>query len=237
MYLSPEIVNSIQEQLEENSEIQLDEFLIEEKYNDILKELESPSLCWKRKGPANKRCYETLADDSAIPSNLSSLIDLMRSLPMFKLLTKLTGLKLAELESEDEKQDSTTPSSSSELDNSEVKPCCSFELRHWSHGSYTLVHDTDPGLHEFALDAMLFFACDGWDSSAGGFTTYVASGEDEELLTVCPTSNCLALVYRDKETVRFVKHVNVSCKDMLLKSDNDAEISKGFYDLSMVYYE
>ena len=80
---------------------------------------------------------------------------------MFKLLTKLTGLKLAEFESEDEKQDNVMPSSSSELDDSELKSCCAFEVRHWSHGSYTLVHDTDPGLHEYALDAMLFFGCDG----------------------------------------------------------------------------
>ena len=58
-----------------------------------------------------------------------------------------------------------------------------------------------------------------------------------QLLTVCPTSNCLALVYRDKETVRFVKHINASYKDMVLKSDIDSEVCRGFYDVSMIYYE
>ena len=36
MYLSPEIVNSIQEQLEENSEIQLDEFLIVRYFSEVV---------------------------------------------------------------------------------------------------------------------------------------------------------------------------------------------------------
>ena len=57
-----------------------------------------------------------------------------------------------------------------------------------------------------------------------------------QLLTVCPTSNCLALVYRDKETVRFVKHINASCKDVVNMDSNTQEPS-GFYDISCVYYE
>ena len=80
---------------------------------------------------------------------------------MFKLLSKLTGLKLAEFEAEDEKKDTATSSSPADGLGDESNSCCSCEIRHWSHGSYTLMHDTDPGLNEFALDAMLFFACDG----------------------------------------------------------------------------
>ena len=98
-----------------------------------------------------------------IPPNLKSLIDLLKSEPMFKLLTKLTGLKLAELESEDVRQDTAAASSANdELGNGRASnPCSTCEIRHWSHGSYTLMHDSDPGLHEFALDVMLFFGCDG----------------------------------------------------------------------------
>ena len=58
-----------------------------------------------------------------------------------------------------------------------------------------------------------------------------------QLLTICPTSNCLALVYRDKETVRFVKHINASCKDALDEQKADVNDFFGFYDLSAVYYE
>ena len=81
---------------------------------------------------------------------------------MFKLLTKLTGLKLAELEAETESLDSAVSSSNDKVeDHVELSSCCTCEVRHWSHGCYTLMHDSDPGSHEFALDAMLFFGSDG----------------------------------------------------------------------------
>lgn len=98
-----------------------------------------------------------------------------------------------------------------------------------------------------------------WQSEFGGYTCYVANEEDEEvsvnhsikcrcthvdntvviiintlfsssqLLTVYPEDNSLALVYRDKETLKFVKHVNhKSCCD---------SASREFYDFSFVYYE
>ena len=49
-----------------------------------------------------------------------------------------------------------------------------------------------------------------------------------QLLTVQPRENSLALVYRDKDTLKFVKHVNSSVNKMT---------NKGFYDISAVYYE
>ncbi|KAI0230496.1 Prolyl 3-hydroxylase OGFOD1 [Lamellibrachia satsuma] len=106
---------------------------------------------------------------------------------------------------------------------------CRLELRRWIHGSYTLLHDTDIEASELALDAMFFCLCKGWQAEYGGHTTYIAKGEDEELLTVSPAENSLALVYRDKETLRFVKHINHMIKDM----SPDAT----FYDFSTVYFE
>lgn len=35
------------------------------------------------------------------------------------------------------------------------------EVRKWSQGCYTLVHDTDTDMSEYALDAMFFSACPG----------------------------------------------------------------------------
>lgn len=64
-----------------------------------------------------------------------------------------------------------------------------------------------------------------------------ASFSISQLLTVCPTSNCLALVYRDRETLRFVKHINATCKDSPHIDENNSENFSGFVDLSMVYYE
>lgn len=47
-----------------------------------------------------------------------------------------------------------------------------------------------------------------------------------QLLTVTPRSNCLALVYKDEETLSFVKYVNHNVKSM-----------EAFYDVNFVYCE
>ena len=57
------------------------------------------------------------------------------------------------------------------------------EIRLWEHGSYTLVHDTDADSGcKFSLDAMLYCGCKGWKEEYGGHTTYIAKGEDEEVM-------------------------------------------------------
>lgn len=38
---------------------------------------------------------------------------------------------------------------------------CRQAVRRWGRGDYTLLHDTDNEGSEYALDAMLFFACQG----------------------------------------------------------------------------
>lgn len=50
-----------------------------------------------------------------------------------------------------------------------------------------------------------------------------------QLLTVTPADNALALVYRDKDTLKFVKHIN--CKVNILQNEPE------FYDISTVYFE
>ncbi|RMC09140.1 hypothetical protein DUI87_14147 [Hirundo rustica rustica] len=110
-------------------------------------------------------------------------------------------------------------------------PVCVGELRRWTHGHYTLVHDSQAT--EFALDLLFFCGCEDWDPEYGGFTSYIAKGEDEELLTVNPEDNCLALVYRDKETMKFVKYINHRSLARLNKHPD----RRGFWDFSFVYYE
>ncbi|XP_052777940.1 prolyl 3-hydroxylase OGFOD1-like [Mya arenaria] len=172
---------------------------------------------------------------------------------MFPLLSNLTGLKLhdfaaasssdSEEPSEDgeggEEADKAWSSKSSEKKNmkdsetaaqaKETAPCksrCRTCVRHWGHRSYTLVHDTDTEGAEFALDLVLYVGCA--DMEYGGFTSYIAKGEDGELLTVTPDENSLALVYRDQETLKFVKYLNTGVNKMP---------HRGFYDLCAVYYE
>uniref|UniRef100_A0A2K6GAM2 2-oxoglutarate and iron dependent oxygenase domain containing 1 n=1 Tax=Propithecus coquereli TaxID=379532 RepID=A0A2K6GAM2_PROCO len=110
-------------------------------------------------------------------------------------------------------------------------PTCQGELRHWKTGHYTLIHDNSKT--EFALDLILYCGCEGWEPEYGGFTSYIAKGEDEELLTVNPENNSLALVYRDTETLKFVKHINHRSLEQKKTFPNRT----GFWDFSFVYYE
>uniref|UniRef100_H0V381 2-oxoglutarate and iron dependent oxygenase domain containing 1 n=1 Tax=Cavia porcellus TaxID=10141 RepID=H0V381_CAVPO len=110
-------------------------------------------------------------------------------------------------------------------------PTCQGELRHWKIGHYTLIHDNSQT--EFALDLVLYCGCEGWEPEYGGFTSYIAKGEDEELLIVNPENNSLALVYRDRETLKFVKHINHRSLEQKKTFPNRT----GFWDFSFVYYE
>ncbi|XP_075392903.1 prolyl 3-hydroxylase OGFOD1 isoform X1 [Tenrec ecaudatus] len=110
-------------------------------------------------------------------------------------------------------------------------PMCHGELRHWQTGHYTLIHDNSQA--EFALDLLLYCGCEGWEPEYGGFTSYIAKEEDEELLTVNPENNSLALVYRDRETLKFVKHIN----HRGLEQKKTFPYRTGFWDFCFVYYE
>lgn len=54
-----------------------------------------------------------------------------------------------------------------------------------------------------------------------------------QLLTVNPENNSLALVYRDRETLKFVKHINHRSLEQKKSFPNRT----GFWDFSFVYYE
>uniref|UniRef100_A0A8D2HMM0 2-oxoglutarate and iron dependent oxygenase domain containing 1 n=1 Tax=Urocitellus parryii TaxID=9999 RepID=A0A8D2HMM0_UROPR len=110
-------------------------------------------------------------------------------------------------------------------------PMCQGELRRWKTGHYTLIHDNNKT--EFALDLLFYCGCEGWEPEYGGFTSYIAKGEDEELLTVTPENNSVALIYRDRETLKFVKHINHRSLEQKKTFPNRT----GFWDFSFVYYE
>ena len=38
---------------------------------------------------------------------------------------------------------------------------CHAQIHHWQPGDYTLVSDTDPEIGEYALDATVYFCCEG----------------------------------------------------------------------------
>ncbi|XP_076338734.1 prolyl 3-hydroxylase sud1 isoform X2 [Tachypleus tridentatus] len=121
------------------------------------------------------------------------------------------------------KHDSSPGQGSHGLSERTCDPKCQMHVRQWKHGSYALAYDDDKEMAECGLDATLFLNCNEWKSEYGGFISYIAKGEDEELLTVYPQSNSVALVYRDNETLRFVKHINhrVSQRPSSQQSFND----------------
>ncbi|CAN0156039.1 unnamed protein product [Lampetra planeri] len=128
--------------------------------------------------------------------------------------------------------------SEDELGGNSAVPRCYGELRRWRHGSYTLIHDRDARHARYALDLLLYCGCSDWDSDWGGFTSYVAKDEDEELLAVFPENNCLALVYRDRDTLKFVKHVNHrSVGSTAVANGGGDDGDTAFYDFSFVYHE
>ncbi|XP_031170197.1 prolyl 3-hydroxylase OGFOD1 isoform X2 [Sander lucioperca] len=249
VYLDISYQEQIQEEFEDSSEIQLKDFLKEEKFREVREALRLTQIQWTRRGPPNKRCYEAASLDT-LPQCVSACWELLRSEAFFLLLSNFTGLRLHYLcpadddddNKDEEREDvldgkamgSSTESPSSANTSREKEPstpvCCG-ELRRWSHGSYTLLHDAEAARAEYALDLVLPF-CD-WQSEFGGFTCYVANEEDEELLTVYPEDNSLALVYRDKETLKFVKHVNHKSSSGSANSSTYG----AFYDFSFVYYE
>ncbi|XP_076880030.1 prolyl 3-hydroxylase OGFOD1 [Brachyhypopomus gauderio] len=243
-YLQPLYQAQVQQEFESSSEIRLPNFLQEEKFKQVSDALRLAEIQWERRGPPNKRCYAS-AELQSVPACLKECWEFLSSEPLFLLLSNLTGLSLHYLAVRDE---SDSESGDGEEDGghgaggpgtsrtalAEKKdkgpPTCVGELRRWAHGDYTLLHDSTK--REFALDLLLHLGCTGWKPEFGGFTSYIAHDEDEEegeeLLTVYPEDNSLALVYRDKETLKFVKHIN----HRSIQTDHTA-----YYDFSFTYYE
>ncbi|CAM4522353.1 unnamed protein product [Leuciscus chuanchicus] len=249
MYLDPRYQARVQQEFEDNSEICLPSFLQEEKLRQVRSALQSSEIQWERRGRPNKRCYGCAVMQS-FPTCVQECWELLSSEPFFILLSNLTGLSLhylcinedesedgkSETENRDGEENTQAGGSSADVDASSAEkkdkgpPTCVGELRRWAHGDYTLLHDCVK--REYALDLQLHMGCAGWKSEFGGFTSYIAHDEDEELLTVYPEDNSLALVYRDKDTLKFIKHINNNSSSHLSSQNTTA-----FYDFSFNYYE
>jgi len=224
-YTDPNTQGDIQAQFEESSEINLTQFLNPEKFSLVAEALKSAELKWTEVGaPDKKRCY-TLKEQ--LPEVVHKCLTFFQSDPFALLLSNLTGLKLHPLaESDEDESDGEAATSEEKVYN----PRCRGGFRKWNQGCYTLVRDDDSQQSEFALDARLFFNCQHWKTGMGGQSVYIARGEDEELVTVEPENNSLSLVYKDKETLGFIKYVNCSVKD------EDGKCGQ-FNDIHMTYYE
>ncbi|XP_067935762.1 prolyl 3-hydroxylase OGFOD1-like isoform X2 [Watersipora subatra] len=233
-YINPATLSEIQETFEVESEIQLQDFFNTSVYERICKDITSDDITWKRIGPAVKRNIE-VAELDTLPSSLKECLQFLISDAVLLTLSNITGLKLHHLapDSEDEDEPESKKSKTSANGSGggeEMKTgTVSYQVRRWSHGSYTLLHDTQMEQQtECTLEAFVHLNCDSWDEKQGGYTSYVAKGEDEELITVEPRRNCLSLVYKDAEAMGFVKHINHRI------SETDPPC---FYDIALMYHE
>jgi len=217
-YLDPETQGDIQSKFEESSEISLPGFLSAAKYSAVCQSLQEHKK-WETVGPPDRRsCRRRVGDSCQL---LDSCINLFTSEAFFLLLSNLTGLKLHQLapeDSEDEDDEEKAPKV--------YNPRCRGGFCRWSPGCYSLIRDDDQEQAEYALDLRMFFNVSSWKEEMGGQTSYIARGEDEELVTVEPEENSLSLVYRDKESLKFVKYVNSRVKDI-----------DHFHDVAFTYYE
>ncbi|KAG0718355.1 Prolyl 3-hydroxylase OGFOD1 [Chionoecetes opilio] len=202
MYLDTEMQKEIRKKFCSESELQLENFLTEEAYEKLCLALRGKDVAWEYTGPANMQHYEVLAPDN-VPQEIKECQQFMGCEAFFLVLSQLTGLKLhsmAPQDEEDEEEPGTAVSN----------PLCRVEAQRWSHGCHTLIRD-DCVEQRAALDAYLYTGVsEAWQQDMGGHVTYITRDEDEELLTVIPRSNCLSLVYRDAQTLRFTKYINAS---------------------------
>ncbi|XP_035223894.1 prolyl 3-hydroxylase OGFOD1-like [Stegodyphus dumicola] len=150
---------------------------------------------------ATQKFHEIIIDTS-VPAILKECQNLFCSEPVFLLLSNITGLKLhplcEDVDGDDEGSGGYHRDSMGKVSSS---------IRKWSHGSYTLLHDQSFTQSSF-LNAQLYFNCSEWDPEFGGYTSYVAEYENEELLQTDPKPNSLALVYITEGTSHFTKYIN-----------------------------
>ncbi|EDV23007.1 uncharacterized protein TRIADDRAFT_27646, partial [Trichoplax adhaerens] len=240
VYLNIETQLQIRKQFEENSEIQLIDFLLNDKFNAVCFELRNhANSAWSRIGPANK-CTD-ISKISSLPVSARDCFDLFNSIKFYTFIATLTGLNIGGCKplfsTETDESDSDTLQTDTSSNYSEDPDvcniqCCCGNFRRWKHKYYTLIRDSDPEMTEFGLDTVIFFCSASWKPECGGSTAYIAKGEDDELLTIQPTDNTLSIVYRDTETIKFVKYIN----HRLLALNPDSKCPH-FYDLAMTYYE
>ncbi|KAL3103407.1 hypothetical protein niasHS_002593 [Heterodera schachtii] len=201
------------------SELSLQQFLNNERYNKALDELEKAQF--ESVGPPHK-----------------SLLRLFRSEAITLLLTQWTGLHLYDLKTKrgtahspngakmaaeppkkrkraDEEEEGTTSGGQKqrgEADGGGENVRIASFIHRFEKGCYLMADDqlaADTKSNGFCLDVMLFFGRKPeWSAQNGGFVSYFAVGETNEILRVVPTMNTAAIVFREPEVLNFTKYLN-----------------------------
>lgn len=80
----------------------------------------------------------------------------------------------------------------------------------FEHGKYTMAdQQLVAESNGYCLDVLLFFGeFETWPADVGGFISYIAVEDTQEILKVPPRPNCLAIVFREPEILNFTKYIN-----------------------------
>uniref|UniRef100_A0A1I8I517 uS12 prolyl 3-hydroxylase n=2 Tax=Macrostomum lignano TaxID=282301 RepID=A0A1I8I517_9PLAT len=258
-YLAAETQAEIRSSFGDESQIRLDNFLNETLVAELIDQLAGATWTrvgpLTQRSYDVIALDDVIANDRA--PLIIELDRLFRSDAMLVILSDLTGLSLHYASSAvadadeangdeangDKDNGDAGPAKRRRLDdavaeNSDRLPVgvCQGEFRRWRRGCYTLVRDSDycgqgDGVGGFLLDAVWHCGCTGWRETMGGEThfTSTADTDGEPLVTVTPEDNCLNLVYRELDTVPFVKYLNANCAQL-----NSAG---QFYDYRALYRE
>ncbi|KAI1707032.1 2OG-Fe(II) oxygenase superfamily domain-containing protein [Ditylenchus destructor] len=85
-------------------------------------------------------------------------------------------------------------------------------INRFKHGCYSMADDqlaADAKKNGYCLDLLLFFGPTvRWNTDRGGFFSYFAMGDEDEIIRVPPLMNTAAIVFREPEVLNFTKYVN-----------------------------
>lgn len=220
-YLQDETLKDINEQVSEESQVLIPGFLVNEAYKDVCLQIVEHDVGknFTHVGPPNICSYsESLKGPPAVEANDASHISLnsfrriFHSSEFLSFMEKVTELPFTA--------------------NDAIK--CTSSLRKFSKGSFSLLKsggakqtgETEDDLlrHHACKDEseeseedpnlvdVIYFVTSKWDDSWGGLTIY--SDEDgEQLITIPPTENCLAIVVRNSSVNSYVNFVNCNAGD------------------------
>jgi Rps23 Pro-64 3,4-dihydroxylase Tpa1-like proline 4-hydroxylase len=226
-YLRKSVLNAAAQQYADMGSLQLSDFLREDKYKAVMRAMGAQS--WRHKGPAimcnHREAYSTADTGSnadrndfrsgILPDAVFHLYKLLTSAPFMDLLRLLTGTPLEDVAGSvrcfGHGDYTLITDSQYQEDKKKAKAERVFGKASSAAADSAEGDDVDGDAGDVAARAMVdaTFCCvidgDAWSDECGGYVSYLSG--DEELLSVPPAPNTLALVARDATVMSFVKYV------------------------------
>eukprot|EP00127_Corallochytrium_limacisporum_P003290 Clim_evm139s147 gene=Clim_evmTU139s147 len=178
-YLEHHNMRNLQQAFEETSIIKLDQFFRDDVYAEFERALDA--CPWEVMGPPHQRVLYAMDLSTTLPAPLGKALSFLESREFIYWLNNCSDLLL----------EATEESQVAKL----------------TAGCYTALND-NAAAKENRLELIYFMerSQEDWVDEQGGYIAY--TDRHEELERVQPARNRLALVYRDTETMRFIKYLN-----------------------------